>query len=103
MLRTVLIILLTLSGSTLAEPGAPKPGKVDFRRDVLPVLSSRCFHCHGPDDKAREAKLRLDVREDAIKDRDGFQAIIPGNSAESEAIIRITSKDEDEVMPPPKH
>lgn len=88
--------------TALAEPGAQKAAKVDFRRDVLPVLSSKCFHCHGPDEHAREAKLRLDVRDDALKDRDGIKAIVPGDPKLSEVLVRITSKDEDEVMPPPK-
>lgn len=101
--RTALIPLLTLPLAALAEPGAIKANKVDFRRDVLPVLSSRCFHCHGPDEGSREAKLRLDVREDAIKDRSGIQAIVPGNSAKSEVFVRITTDDEDESMPPKKH
>ena len=86
-----------------AEPGAQKAAKLDFRRDVLPVLSARCFHCHGPDEEAREAKLRLDVREDAIKDRDGIQAIVPGDVKKSEVIVRITTDDEEEAMPPKKH
>jgi hypothetical protein len=100
--RFPVLALLALPLAALAEPGAQKTIKVDFRRDVLPVLSKNCFHCHGPDDKAREAKLRLDVREDAIKDRDGIKAIVPGDPKLSEAIVRVTSKDEDEVMPPPK-
>lgn len=103
MRRFLFPIILASSAGVFAEPGAPKPSKVDFRRDVLPVLSSRCYHCHGPDEGSREAKLRLDVREDAIKDRDGIQAIVPGNSKLSEVVIRITSKDEDELMPPEKH
>jgi mono/diheme cytochrome c family protein len=100
---SLLIASWSLPLVALAEPGAAKPAKVDFRRDVLPVLSTRCFHCHGPDEGSREAKLRLDVREDALKDRDGFQAIVPGNIKKSEMIVRITSDDEDEVMPPKKH
>jgi hypothetical protein len=100
---SLLLASLSLPFVALAEPGAAKGAKVDFRRDVLPVLSTRCFHCHGPDEGSREAKLRLDVREDAIKDRDGFQAIVPGDIKKSEMIVRITSDDEDEVMPPKKH
>ena len=103
MSRLIPFLFLSASWSALAEPGALKANKVDFRRDVLPVLSSRCFHCHGPDEGSREAKLRLDMRDDAIKDRDGIQAIVPGNSAKSEVFVRITSEDEDEAMPPKKH
>ena len=85
-----------------AEPGAPIVKKVDFQREVLPVLSAKCFHCHGPDEHKREAKLRLDVREDALKDREGTRAIVPGNPKLSEVIERLTTDDEDDKMPPPK-
>ena len=98
--RFVILAVTLVPAFVLAEPGALKG--VDFRRDVLPVISSKCFHCHGPDEKARKAKLRLDVREDALLDRDGLRAVVPGDPAKSEMILRITSKDEEEVMPPPK-
>ena len=52
--------------------------RVNFSRDVLPLLSDRCFHCHGPDPKQREADLRLDQREDALA------AIVPGDPADSD-------------------
>src|SRR5215216_4266815 len=96
------LLFLAVPLSALAESGAQKAAKVEFRRDVLPVLSAKCFHCHGPDEHSREAKLRLDVREDALKDRDGIKAIVPGNPKLSEVLLRVTSKDEDELMPPPK-
>ncbi len=96
------IFLAACSACAFAEPGAAKPSKVDFRREVLPIISSKCFHCHGPDASARKAKLRLDVREDALRERDGFWPIVAGNAAKSEVMARIHSKDEEEVMPPPK-
>ncbi len=77
-------------------------GSIDFNRDVRPILSEKCFACHGPDEKARKAKLRLDRREDALKDRDGFRPIVPGDTENSDLIVRINSSDPDEVMPPPK-
>ncbi|HEX4143624.1 MAG TPA: PSD1 and planctomycete cytochrome C domain-containing protein [Pirellulales bacterium] len=70
--------------------------KIDFSRDVRPVLSDKCFACHGPDEKHREAELRLDVHDAALK------VVVPGKSGESELVRRITSTDPDEVMPPPK-
>ena len=74
----------------------------DFNREVRPILSNYCFKCHGPDDKARKSKLRLDVREEALKPaKSGDHAIVPGKVDESELVTRIFSKDEDEVMPPP--
>jgi hypothetical protein len=74
---------------------------VDFTRDVRPILASRCFACHGPDDKARKAGLRLDLREHATKKlRSGFIAIIPGDLERSDLVTRITSADPGLVMPP---
>ncbi|MES2570602.1 MAG: DUF1549 domain-containing protein, partial [Verrucomicrobiota bacterium] len=61
-----------------------------------------CFHCHGPDEKSRKAKLRLDLREEALKERDGIRAIVPGDLATSDLIERILSTDKDEIMPPPE-
>lgn len=75
---------------------------VDFNREVRPILSEKCYHCHGPDDESRKAKLRLDVRDDALKERDGVRAIVPGRPDDSELMIRVRSKDPDEMMPPPK-
>ena len=76
---------------------------VDFRGEVLPILSKSCFACHGNDEKTREADLRLDVRAEAIRDYDGARPIVPGNGDASEVMARITSEDEDERMPPADH
>ncbi|MCR9295883.1 MAG: DUF1549 domain-containing protein, partial [bacterium] len=69
---------------------------LDFSRDVLPILSDRCFFCHGPDSSHREADLRLDVQEAAHE-----WVVVPGKPDESELIRRVFSSDPDEVMPPP--
>ena len=69
--------------------------QVDFVRQIKPILSDRCFACHGPDADARKAELRLDVREQAIE-----AAILPGNSEDSELMRRITSDDPEQRMPP---
>ena len=69
-----------------------------YNRDVRPILSDKCFACHGPDSAKRKAGLRLDVRESALENG----AIVPGNIEKSELIKRIISHDEDEVMPPPE-
>ncbi len=75
---------------------------IDFNRDVRPILSDRCFHCHGPDGGKRKAGLRLDIREDAQKLTDsGLAAIAPEHPDKSEVIVRILSTDPDELMPPP--
>jgi len=73
------------------------PAKIEFNRDVRPILSDNCFYCHGNDPSHRKAKLRLDVREDALKN----EAFVPGNPGESALIKRIVTQDEDELMPPP--
>ncbi len=78
-------------------------GTVDFQRDVRPLLADNCFTCHGPDAGSRKAKLRLDVREHALKGgRSKEPAIVPGKPEASELVRRIESADENEVMPPPK-
>ena len=76
--------------------------KLDFNRDVRPILSDKCFKCHGPDDKNQKSKLRLDSFENATKDYDGVFALVPGKLKESEIHWRIRSDEADEVMPPPK-
>ena len=75
---------------------------LDYNRDIRPILSENCFACHGPDEKARKAKLRLDVAESAHAERDGITPFKPGDLGNSDAWTRITSEDADEVMPPPK-
>lgn len=88
------ILILSLP---LCAAESPLPEKVEFNRDVRPILSDNCFYCHGNDPEHRKAKLRLDVREAALK-KDAF---VPGEPDESDLIERIFSDDEDELMPPP--
>jgi mono/diheme cytochrome c family protein len=73
---------------------------VDYSRDVLPILSAKCYNCHGPDEKARKKELRLDRKEGAFRVEDGVAVIVPGKPGESELVRRVTSDDPDEVMPP---
>ncbi|MFM8420967.1 MAG: DUF1553 domain-containing protein [Verrucomicrobiota bacterium] len=75
---------------------------VDFSREVLPILSDHCFHCHGPSDTGRKAGLRLDLREEAVKERKGRAALVPGKPEASELVRRLDLQDPDEVMPPPE-
>ena len=82
-----------------AAPAAARPQrKVDYNRDVRPILSENCFRCHGPDKETREAGLRLDGRDWAIEKK----AFVPGKAEESELVKRIFEQDPDEVMPPPQ-
>jgi uncharacterized protein DUF1553/uncharacterized protein DUF1549/concanavalin A-like lectin/glucanase superfamily protein/cytochrome c len=76
--------------------------EVDFNRDIRPILSDRCFLCHGPDSASRQADLRLDRRNDATADRGGYRAVVPGNAAESDLYRRITTGDPQDHMPPLK-
>ena len=75
---------------------------LDFNRDVRPILSNHCFQCHGPDEDAREANLRLDEAASAYAERDGHAAIVPGKVDASSLARRIASDDSSEVMPPPE-
>ncbi|MEC9157393.1 MAG: PSD1 and planctomycete cytochrome C domain-containing protein [Planctomycetota bacterium] len=88
------------------EPAPERPaGAPDARRygrDIRPILSDRCFLCHGPDRETQRAGLRLDTRAEAVADRDGFAAIVPGDPEASLLYQRITSTDPDDQMPPPE-
>ena len=77
-------------------------GEISFNRDIRPILSSKCFFCHGPSEKSRKAKLRLDLEEDAFREKDEIAAFVRNNLEDSEAWHRISSDDPDEVMPPPE-
>src|SRR5690606_35681875 len=71
-----------------------------FHRDVRPILSYKCFACHGPDEAERQADLRLDQEADAQRDRGGYAAIVPGDPESSELLKRIIAEDESLRMPP---
>jgi hypothetical protein len=91
----VLLFALSLLSSNSTHGQA---AKVEFNRDIRPILSDKCFFCHGPDKNHREGKLRLDQREDALAKK----AIVPGKVTESELISRIFATDPDDLMPPPE-
>jgi hypothetical protein len=75
--------------------------KIDFNRDIRPILSNKCLACHGQDPKAVQAGLKLNVRDSATaKLGDGVIAIVPGHPEKSALITRIESKDPDVMMPP---
>src|SRR5579884_2890637 len=98
-----LLALRLAEPSPAAPPAHASATAVDFSRHILPILSENCFACHGPDPKARKAKMRLDIKEGAFgKLRNGDVPIVPGKPAESAVIERITATDPDEMMPPPK-
>jgi hypothetical protein len=93
--RITPVLVLTLAGTALAQSAEGQP-KVMFNRDIRPILTENCYHCHGPDQNHRKADLRLDMREEAVKQK----ALIPGNAEASEVIKRIVTSDGDDLMPP---
>ena len=99
-----LLISPTPSAHSAETPAPPTaPTEIDFHRDVRPLLSRHCFKCHGPDDKARKGKLRLDLRDDALLPaKSGKPAIVPGKPDDSELLRRLTTTDATDLMPPPE-
>ena len=91
-------LLLAVAWVARADIKAGTSSTVTYNRDIRPILSDNCFACHGPDQSKRKAKLRLDIRAEAL----AKEAIVPGNPEESELVRRIFAEDEDDVMPPPK-
>ncbi|MFM7213997.1 MAG: DUF1549 domain-containing protein, partial [Verrucomicrobiota bacterium] len=106
--RLLLACVLLASGpAALAGKGLPAgtpvpAGRIDFATEVQPILSSKCYPCHGPDEAARKAKLRLDSFVEATRSRSPRAAIAPNHSQHSEILHRIRSTDPEEVMPPPE-
>ncbi len=101
-----LVLGLVTEGRS-ASPASPMPGQsVDFNRDIRRLLSENCVSCHGPDaherkgSKASKGGLRLDTREGALARIDDYAAIVPGDPAKSELYLRISTDDENDVMPP---
>ncbi|MFO1531485.1 MAG: PSD1 and planctomycete cytochrome C domain-containing protein [Kiritimatiellia bacterium] len=95
-MRNVLLL------SFLWAPGAVAAGDVAFNRDIRPILSDKCYACHGFDEKHRKGGRRLDTPEGAYAEIKNRRAVVPGNPRESAAWQRIISPDESDVMPPPE-
>jgi len=93
--RLLLSLMLPVTVALAAESSV---APLDFNREIRPILSDKCFACHGPDKKHRKGKLRLDLEESAKDPKKS--AIVPGKPKESELIYRITTNDEEELMPP---
>ena len=100
MRASALLLPCLLTAQLVQAEDAP----VDFNRDVRPILSDRCYGCHGPDaDKGRKAGLRLDELAGATKElKSGDIAIVPGDTVKSTMVHRMNSTDPEEVMPPPE-
>ncbi len=94
---------LVVTFVSLAPLFAAAAGELVFNRDIQPILTDHCFACHGPDEKTRKSGLRLDVRDDALKGgKSDGPAIVPGKPEASALIVRLTTREADEVMPPAK-
>src|SRR5688572_8343263 len=99
--RVVCVILCLGIGHLSAQflPCAAAERKIDFNRDIRPILSDKCFACHGPDENKREAGLRLDTPDGMVaKLEAGNAAVVPGKLPESSLIARIMQTNPDEVM-----
>jgi hypothetical protein len=99
-----LLPILCLAVASASAAGAAPASKVEFNRDVRPILSDTCFKCHGFDKGARKADLRLDVRDEALAPRHGDNPmipIVPGDPGRSAIWKRIITTDKDDLMPPP--
>ncbi|TAL04901.1 MAG: DUF1549 domain-containing protein, partial [Verrucomicrobia bacterium] len=98
---TRLVLGCVLASASLGF--AAESGKIDFNFQIRPLLSDRCFRCHGPDAGARKAKMRLDTLEGSRKELDdGWAVIKPGDPGHSELVRRIFAESEDDVMPQPE-
>lgn len=102
-LCTIAAVILMRNASPAAT-AQRTPEVVDFNFHIRPILSDRCFKCHGPDANQRKADLRLDTEAglyQALKDNPEGHVIVPGKSKESELYRRLSSEDTSQVMPPP--
>ena len=99
---TAFVFCAILPLSARAESSAPESGQLSFGRDVRPILSDKCFACHGPDDGSREANLRLDSRQHATAEREGQTAIVPGDPDASLLLKLVAHSDPGQRMPPPR-
>src|SRR5262245_2002608 len=91
------ILILAVFGWLANTTISRAADKLEYNRDIRPILAENCFACHGPDSAARKADLRLDKRDIALE----HEAIVPGKPSQSSLLERILSTDADEVMPPP--
>jgi hypothetical protein len=98
LLRSGVLLVLLLALARADEPET----RIDFNRDIRPILSDTCYQCHGPDQAKRKAELRLDTEAGALADLGGRSALVPSNLDQSELYQRIIANDPEERMPPPK-
>jgi hypothetical protein len=92
-------LLVLFAAPVVGEDSQP----LNFNRDIRPILSGKCFACHGPDSQNRDSDYRLDTSEGAFADLGGYAGIVPGKPEASELVLRITSDDPELRMPPGEH
>ncbi|NNF43891.1 MAG: DUF1553 domain-containing protein [Phycisphaerales bacterium] len=99
----VIGLALVASGLPSAEAAAATPAGAEVRygEHIRPILSDRCFKCHGPDAATRQAELRLDAFDVVTADRGGYAVVVPGDAESSELWRRINATHADDIMPPP--
>src|SRR5262249_13975006 len=103
-----LAVFLALGAAWVTAPAASRadeshlPTKIDFNRDILPILSENCYACHGPDKNKRKADLRLDTKDGLFTQHDDTRLVVPGKPDDSELYLRITTDDDNQRMPDPK-
>lgn len=102
LLLTGVVVLTSRAVETASAPAKPDKSIIQFNRDIRPILSENCFACHGPDPAARKEGLRLDQEQGLFGDRKGGKAVIKGDPKKSLLYQRVTSNDDDEIMPPAK-
>src|ERR1700733_3611302 len=100
-LRTIPLWLILGTVASGAAPPAKLPNTVEFNRDIRPILSDRCYACHGPDKNKRKADLRLDTRDGLLGTTGKPGVVVARKPDESELWRRISSNSADERMPPP--
>ncbi len=103
--RLLHLVAIIFFASLISQSISASEKSINFNRDIRPILSDKCFHCHGPDVKDRKGDLRFDMpdgKEGALTKRDKYFIIKPGDVENSALWSRLTTDDEDDVMPPPK-
>ncbi len=100
MRRLALLFAFVISAEACPAADSPIPERIEFNRDVRPILSENCFFCHGPDKNKRQADLRLDTSEGFLGAEGKPGAVMPKSPAQSELFARITTQNAEERMPP---
>ncbi len=95
-----IIVLITIALCLVISIQFSYADKLQFDKDIRPILSDKCYACHGPDPATRQADLRLDTKEGAFSEPSGYPIIVPGKPEESELVLRITHENIDRRMPP---